>query len=414
MTNEQYQEAIDWLFVQMPNYQIDGQKAYKPGLDNIIKLCAYFGNPQEKIKCIHVGGTNGKGSSSNMLSSILQEAGYKVGLYNSPHLIDFTERIKVDGKNCHKEFVFDFIQKLKNIPEDIKPSFFEFTTIMAFEYFYQQQVDFAIIEVGLGGRLDSTNIIKPLVSAITNVQLDHQNILGDTIEEIAAEKAGIIKKNIPIISGDENEIVKAMITEKAMKEDAPFIDATLLHSDLSSDLKGNYQKKNIRVVLAIVQELRKQDINITDIDLKNGLLNVHQNTGFIGRWFEFSQNPLTICDTGHNQAGLEYVFSQLNSIYRHKHVILGFVNDKKIDEVMNLLPENSEFYFAKPSINRGRHPEDYENLLQEAKIFYKIFNSVQDAYLSAKERCTNEEMIFIGGSNFVVGDFLEKNLKFKE
>ncbi|WET48064.1 bifunctional folylpolyglutamate synthase/dihydrofolate synthase [Chryseobacterium indologenes] len=414
MTNEQYQEAIDWLFVQMPNYQIDGQKAYKPGLDNITKLCAYFGNPQEKIKCIHIGGTNGKGSSSNMLASVLQESGYKVGLYNSPHLIDFTERIKVNGKNCNKEFVFGFIQRLKRIPEDIKPSFFEFTTIMAFEYFYQQQVDYAIIEVGLGGRLDSTNIITPLVSAITNVQLDHQNILGDTIEEIAGEKAGIIKKNIPIISGDENEAVKAIIREKAIKEDAPFIDATLLHTDLTSDLKGNYQQKNLRVVLAIIEELRKLHIHITDMDVEHGLLNVHQNTGFIGRWFEFSKEPLIICDTGHNQAGLEYVFSQLNSIDRHKHVILGFVNDKKIDEVMNLLPENSEFYFAKPSINRGRHPKDYENLLQEAKIFYKIFNSVQEAYLSAKERCTNEEMIFIGGSNFVVGDFLEKNLKFKE
>ncbi|AZB34726.1 bifunctional folylpolyglutamate synthase/dihydrofolate synthase [Chryseobacterium bernardetii] len=414
MTNEQYQEAIDWLFVQMPNYQIDGQKAYKPGLDNITKLCAYFGNPQDKIKCIHIGGTNGKGSSSNMLASVLQEAGYKVGLYNSPHLIDFTERIKVNGKNCHKEFVFDFIQKLKNIPEDIRPSFFEFTTIMAFEYFYQQQVDYAIIEVGLGGRLDSTNIIKPLASAITNVQLDHQNILGDTIEEIAAEKAGIIKKSVPIISGDENEAVKAIIREKAMKEEASFIDATLLHTDLASDLKGNYQRKNIRVVLSIIEELRKQGINITDKNVENGLLNVHKNTGFIGRWFEFSKDPLTICDTGHNQAGLEYVFSQLNSINRRKHVILGFVNDKKIDEVMNLLPENSEFYFAKPSINRGRHPEDYEKLLQEAKIFYKIFNSVQEAYLSAKERCTSEEMIFIGGSNFIVGDFLEKNLEFKE
>ncbi|WP_336686822.1 folylpolyglutamate synthase/dihydrofolate synthase family protein [Chryseobacterium bernardetii] len=414
MTNKQYQEAIDWLFVQMPNYQIDGQKAYKPGLDNITKLCAYFGNPQDKIKCIHIGGTNGKGSSSNMLASVLQEAGYKVGLYNSPHLIDFTERIKVNGKNCHKEFVFDFIQKLKNIPEDIRPSFFEFTTIMAFEYFYQQQVDYAIIEVGLGGRLDSTNIIKPLASAITNVQLDHQNILGDTIEEIAAEKAGIIKKSVPIISGDENEAVKAIIREKAMKEEASFIDATLLHTDLASDLKGNYQRKNIRVVLSIIEELRKQGINITDKNVENGLLNVHKNTGFIGRWFEFSKDPLTICDTGHNQAGLEYVFSQLNSINRRKHVILGFVNDKKIDEVMNLLPENSEFYFAKPSINRGRHPEDYEKLLQEAKIFYKIFNSVQEAYLSAKERCTSEEMIFIGGSNFIVGDFLEKNLEFKE
>lgn len=414
MTNEQYQEAIDWLFVQMPNYQIDGQKAYKPGLDNITKLCAFFGNPQEKIKCIHIGGTNGKGSSSNMLASVLQETGYKVGLYNSPHLIDFTERIKVNGKNCNKEFVFDFIQKLKNIPEDIRPSFFEFTTIMAFEYFYQQQVDFAIIEVGLGGRLDSTNIIRPLISAITNVQLDHQNILGDTIEEIAAEKAGIIKNHIPVISGDDNETVKNIMREKALQENAPFIDATLIQTHLSSDLKGNYQQKNIRVVLAIVEELKKLQINISDKALENGLLNVHQNTGFIGRWFEFSKDPLTICDTGHNQAGLEYVFSQLNSIDRHKHIILGFVNDKKIDEVMNLLPKNSEFYFAKPSINRGRHPEDYEYLLKEAKIFYKIFNSVQEAYLSAKERCTNEEMIFIGGSNFVVGDFLEKNLEFKE
>ncbi|SEH35522.1 bifunctional folylpolyglutamate synthase/dihydrofolate synthase [Chryseobacterium culicis] len=414
MTNEQYQEAIDWLFVQMPNYQIDGQKAYKPGLDNITKLCAFFGNPQDKIKCIHIGGTNGKGSSSNMLASVLQEAGYKTGLYNSPHLIDFTERIKVNGKNCDKEFVFDFIQKLKTIPEDIRPSFFEFTTIMAFEYFYQQQVDFAIIEVGLGGRLDSTNIITPLISAITNVQLDHQNILGDTVEEIAAEKAGIIKNQIPIISGDENDSVKHIIREKAIKENAPFTDATLFHTTLTSDLKGNYQKKNIRVVLAAVEELRKLNISISDEAVENGLLNVHQNTGFIGRWFEFSQNPLTICDTGHNQAGLEYVFSQLNSIDRHKHVILGFVNDKKIDEVMNLLPENSEFYFAKPSVNRGRHPEDYENLLREAKIFYKIFDSVQEAYLAAKERCTNEEMIFIGGSNFVVGDFLEKNLEIKE
>ncbi len=243
---------------------------------------------------------------------------------------------------------------------------------MAFEYFYQQQVDFAIIEVGLGGRLDSTNIIKPLVSAITNVQLDHQNILGNTIEEIAFEKAGIIKNRVPIISGDENETVKNIIREKAAQENAPFIDATLLHTNLSSDLKGNYQQKNIRVVLGIVEELRKLQVKISDKNLEQGLLQVHQNTGFIGRWFEFSKDPLTICDTGHNQAGLEYVFSQLNSIDRHKYIILGFVNDKKIDEVMALLPENSEFYFAKPSINRGRHPEDYENLLQEAKIFIKF------------------------------------------
>lgn len=414
MTNQEYQEAVEWLFVQAPNYQIDGEKAYKPGLENIIKLCDFFGNPQEKLKCIHIGGTNGKGSTSNMLASVLQESGYKVGLYNSPHLIDFTERIKINGENCDKEFVFQFIQKLKTLPEDILPSFFEFTTIMAFEYFYQKKVDFAIIEVGLGGRLDSTNIIKPLLSAITNVQLDHQNILGNTIEEIAFEKAGIIKSNIPIISGDENGVVKNIIKAKADREGANYIDATQIISDLKSDLKGNYQEKNIKVVLTLVDELKKLEIIISEENLKKGLLNVHKNTNFIGRWFEFSQNPLTICDTAHNQAGLEQVFSQLNAIPKHKHVVLGFVNDKKIDNVMTLLPENSEFYFAKPFINRGRDPHEYEDLLIKAEIFYKIFDSVQDAYLSAKQQATAEDLIFIGGSNFVVGEFLEKNLTDKE
>ncbi|NML58354.1 bifunctional folylpolyglutamate synthase/dihydrofolate synthase [Chryseobacterium cheonjiense] len=411
MTTEQYQEAVEWLFVQAPNYQIDGQKAYKPGLENIRRLCDFFGNPQEKIKCIHIGGTNGKGSTSNMLASVLQESGYKTGLFNSPHLIDFTERIKINGKNCDKEFVYHFIQKLKELPADIQPSFFEFTTIMAFEYFYQQQVDIAIIEVGLGGRLDSTNIILPLVSAITNVQLDHQNILGDTLEEIAFEKAGIIKSRIPIISGDENEVVKKIIKDKADEENTSFIDATVVETDLMSDLKGNYQKKNIRVVLALTEELRKLNFIISEKNLECGLLNVHRNTGFIGRWFEFSQNPLTVCDTAHNQAGLEYVFAQLNAINKHKHIILGFVNDKKIDDVLKILPGNAEFYFAKPSIQRGRSPQEYEDLLLEAKISYKILDSVQEAYLLAKENCRNGEMIFIGGSNFVVGEFLEKNLE---
>jgi len=414
MTTAQYQEAVEWLFVQAPNYQIDGQKAYKPGLDNIRKLCEFFGNPQEKIQCIHIGGTNGKGSTSNMLASVLQESGYKVGIYNSPHLIDFTERIKINSENCDKEFVYHFIQKLKTLPKDIRPSFFEFTTIMAFEYFYRQKVDIAIIEVGLGGRLDSTNIITPLVSAITNVQLDHQNILGDTIEEIAREKAGIVKAGITVISGDENEVVKNIIKKKAEEENTVFIDATTLNTHLKSDLKGNYQLKNIRVVLALIEELRKLNFNISNDNIENGLLHVHRNTGFIGRWYEFSDSPLTICDTAHNQAGLEHVFAQLNSIKKHKHIILGFVNDKKIDDVMKIVPENAEFYFAKPSIQRGRPPQEYKELLKEAKISYKIFNSVQEAYLSAKEKCTEDEMIFIGGSNFVVGEFLEKNLEISE
>ena len=411
MTNQQYQEAIDWLFVQIPSYQTDGQKAYKPGLENITKLCDLFGNPQQKLKMIHIGGTNGKGSTSNMLASVLQEAGYKIGLYNSPHLIDFTERIKINGQNCDKEFVYHFIQKLRNLPSEITPSFFEFTTIMAFEYFYQKKVDYAIIEVGLGGRLDSTNIITPIVSAITNVALDHQDLLGNTIEEISREKAGIIKPNIPIISGAEDLVVKDIIKAKAEELNTEFIDATIIETDLKSDLKGNYQEKNIKVVLALIIELKNLGLNISNQNIQDGFLNVHQNTNFIGRWFEFSKDPLIICDTAHNQAGLKLVFDQLDSIPKHKHIILGFVAEKNINEVLQILPANSTFYFAKPANNRGRHPQDYEDLLKKSKIIYKIFDTVQEAYLFAKQQLKKEEMIFIGGSNFVVGEFLEKNLE---
>lgn len=406
MQQGDYQQAIEWLFVQMPNYQIDGQKAYKPGLGNIIKLCDFFGNPQEKLKTIHIGGTNGKGSTSNMLASILQEEGYKVGLYNSPHLVDFTERIKVNGQNADKEFVYDFTQRLKQVPTDILPSFFEFTTVMAFEYFHRQEVDFAIIEVGLGGRLDATNIITPIVSAITNVALDHQNILGETIEKIAIEKAGIIKANSPIISGDEAESVKNIIRESAHTVGATFIDATQFTPRFPTDLKGKYQQKNIRVVWGIVEALKKKGVSISDQNIENGFLNVQKNTGFIGRWFEYSKVPLTICDTGHNQAGLEEVFHQLNEMPQFKHIVLGFVNDKKIDEVLKILPPNAQYYFVKPSIHRGRPPKDYESELKQSGISYQIFDEVIEGYLAAKTHCQTNEMIFVGGSNFVVGDFL--------
>lgn len=410
MTSQAYQEAIDWLFVQMPNYQINGQKAYKPGLDNIIKLCTHFDNPQEKIKTVHIGGTNGKGSTSNMLASVLQEAGYNVGLYNSPHLIDFTERIKVNGKNISKSFVFEFIQKLKATPTYILPSFFEFTTVMAFKYFQKEKVDIAIIEVGLGGRLDATNIISPIVSAITNVALDHQNILGNSLGAIAHEKSGIIKPNTPIISGEENPSIKAIFQKKAKEQGAEFIDATTSSVSFKTDLKGNYQQKNLKVVQKLIEKLQNLDFTIPNKAITEGLLNVEKNTGFIGRWFRFSHTPLTICDTGHNQAGLEEVFAQLNSMPQYKHMVLGFVNDKKIDEVLKILPKNAQYYFVKPQIARGRHPKDYEDLLKDNNINYKIFNSVEDGYTSAKADCDEEGMIFIGGSNFVVGDFLEKNL----
>ena len=368
-----YSQTVDDLYSRLPMFTRVGAVAFKKDLHNTIAFCSALNNPQNQYKTIHIGGTNGKGSTSNMLASVLQEQGYIVGLYNSPHLIDFTERIKINGVNCEKEFVFDFIQKLRNIPEEILPSFFEFTTIMAFEYFYQKKVDFAIIEVGLGGRLDSTNIIKPLVSAITNVDLDHQNILGETLEEIATEKAGIVKPNIPIISGDERDLVKNIIQQKAIENHSEFIDATRISTDLETDLKGNYQKKNIRVVLALVDELRKQKIKISENSFKNCLMKVHQNTKFIGRWFQFSENPLIICDTAHNQAGLEMVFAQLNTIKKYKHIVLGFVNDKKIDDVLKILPKNAQYYFVKPSISRGRSPKEYENSLISAKIDFQIF-----------------------------------------
>ena len=411
LNEDHYQNDLNWLFAQLPNYQIVGQTAYKPGLENIKKLCDFFGNPQDGLKMIHIGGTNGKGSTSNMLASILQESGYKVGLYTSPHLVDFRERIKINGESCNKEFVHQFIQKLKDLPSEIQPSFFEFTTIMAFEYFKEHEVDFAVIEVGLGGRLDSTNIINPLISAITNVDLDHQNLLGNTIAEIAFEKAGIIKEKIPIISGTENLEVYKILKETAQKKNSEFIDASRFSNDYKSDLTGNYQQKNIKVVVKIIEELRKIKIEIPEESLIEGLLNVQKNTGFVGRWTIFSEKPLTILDTAHNLAGLELVFQQLESFKTKKHIILGFVNDKVLDDILQILPKKESYYFIKPNVERGRNPEEYEQDLNKYEINYKIFKNLFDAYSFAIQNIKKNEMIYIGGSNFVVGEFLEKTLQ---
>ncbi|MFC6266866.1 bifunctional folylpolyglutamate synthase/dihydrofolate synthase [Frigoriflavimonas asaccharolytica] len=411
MTKERYKKAVEWLFVQNPNYQVQGLKAYKPGLDNITALCKYFGNPQDKIKTIHIGGTNGKGSTCNMLASILQESGLKVGLYTSPHLIDFTERIKINGKNADEDFVYNFISKLKNLPENIRPSFFEFTTIMAFEYFYQNKVDIAIIEVGLGGRLDSTNIINPIISAITNVDLDHQNILGNTLEEISFEKAGIIKNNITVVSGEEKPLVKNIFINKAKEIDAPFLDATIFDIKLSTDLKGNYQKKNLKVVLGLVQQLQILNFAISNENIETGLLNVQNNTNFMGRWQQISENPLIICDTAHNLAGMEIVLSQLKEIDRPKHLLLGFVEDKELDGLLRILPKEYFYYFVKPNVERGRNPEEYEVDLKKYKINYKFFKSATEGYLSVKQSLKKDEMLFFGGSNFIVGEILQNILE---
>ncbi len=411
MTNKEYQDEIEWLYVQNPNYQVEGKKAYKPGLENITALCDFFGNSQEHLKMIHVGGTNGKGSTCHMLSSILQESGYKVGLYTSPHLIDFTERLKINGENADHEFVFDFIKKLQTLPKHIKPSFFEFTTVMAFEYFHQKKVDIAIIEVGLGGRLDSTNIITPLVSAITNADLDHQNILGNTLEEIASEKAGIIKSNIPIVCGEEKNNVKEIFKNKALELHAPFIDGTSIKAKIETDLKGEYQQKNVRVVLAIVEELNILGEQISEEHIERGLLNVQKNTGFMGRWQQISKNPLIICDTAHNFAGMEEVMGQLQKIEKNKHLVLGFVEDKELSKLLAILPKDYSYYFVKPNLERGRNPTDYESELKKHKINYKIFEKVMDGYLTAKQSLKENEMLFFGGSNFVVGEILENILE---
>lgn len=411
MTSQQYQDAIDWLFKQLPNYQNSGKTAYKPGLDNIRRLCDYFGNPQEKLKMIHVAGTNGKGSTCNMLASVLEQQGYKTGLFTSPHLIDFSERIRVNGQPCAQQFVFDMIEKLKNLPSDIQPSFFEFTTVMAFTYFAEQKLDFAVIETGLGGRLDATNIITPVVTAITNIGLDHQDLLGETLEEIAVEKAGIIKPAVPVISGEERPNIQEIFRSYAEAVEAPFINATTLEVPYTSDLTGNYQKKNIRVVIALIAVLKEQGIMIEEQAITEGLLHVHQNTGFIGRWFMFSEDPLVICDTAHNTAGLQLVFQQLSEMPYFKHIILGFVSDKKVEDMIPFLPADSRCYFVKPQNYRGLSPELYEDTLKKFKINYKIFQNLQQAYLFVKENITKEEMIFVGGSNFIVGEFLQNNLE---
>lgn len=411
MTELEYQEAVDWLYVQNPNYQVEGKKAYKPGLDNIIALCEFFGNPQDKIKTIHVGGTNGKGSTCHMLSSVLQESGYKVGLYTSPHLIHFTERMKINGVKAERDFVYDFILKLKKLPTHIKPSFFEFTTVMAFEYFLQQKVDIAIIEVGLGGRLDSTNIISPLVSAITNADLDHQNILGNTLEEIANEKAGIIKNSIPIVCGEEKILINNIFKNKAKENNAPFIDATEITADFETDLKGNYQLKNLKVVLSIVEQLKKLNFTISNENLKKGLLQVQKTTGFMGRWQQISEKPLIICDTAHNFAGMQEVIDQLEKIKMQKHLVLGFVEDKELSHLLEVLPKDYAYYFVKPTLERGRNPQEYEDQLKKHKINYKIFEKVMDGYLTAKQSIKENEMLFFGGSNFVVGEILENILE---
>ena len=403
-----YSQTVEWMFQQLPMYQSIGNSAFKKDLTNIILFAKILGNPQNNFKSIHVAGTNGKGSTSHMLASILQEANYKVGLYTSPHLKNFRERIKINGIEISELEVIDFISRNRGFLEENKLSFFEMTVGMAFNYFSEQKVDIAIIEVGLGGRLDSTNIISPVLSVITNIGLDHTQMLGNSLEEIAVEKAGIIKSGIPVIIGETQpettpvfiKVAAKMKAEITFSQDFPPIN-------LTSDLKGNYQKHNLQTLITAIKNLKKNGWKISEKDVSNGLSKVRTNTGLRGRWDVLQANPKVICDTAHNKEGLKYVLDQLKEEKFEKlHIVFGVVRDKDLGSILPLFPKKATYYFCRPNIPRGLDQFELQNLCISSGLLGDSYDSVKAAFDSALQNSTNDDLIFIGGSNFVVAEVL--------
>ncbi|MEH6779194.1 folylpolyglutamate synthase/dihydrofolate synthase family protein [Maribacter arcticus] len=401
-----YKQTLDWMFLQLPMYQNKGKVAFNSKMDGINSLAAHLNNPHKKIKTIHVAGTNGKGSSSHMLASVLQEAGYKVGLYTSPHLKDFRERIRVNGKKVAKKWVVDFIDGNQSFFERNKLSFFEMTVGMAFSYFTNENVDVAVIEVGLGGRLDSTNIITPEVSLITNIGFDHTDMLGDTLAKIAYEKAGIIKRNIPVVISEFNEETAPVFKERASALNAKIVFAQeKTFSTYKIGLLGSYQQKNIKGVLAALSEL--VSFKIEEKHIVKGLEKVVENTHLMGRWQQIGTKPTIICDTAHNKEGLAIVLNQLQEQeYEKLHVVIGFVKDKDISAILPLFPSNATYYFCKPKIFRGLD----EKILSDRCVRYnlngKTYKSVNKAFKAAKKQASKNDFIYVGGSNFVVAEVL--------
>ena len=400
-----YQQTLDWMFAQLPMYQRQGETAFKKDLTNILAFSRKLNFPEKKFKSIHVGGTNGKGSTSHMLSSILQEAGYKVGLYTSPHLKNFTERIRINGQEIPKKTVTSFINENKSFLESQKLSFFEMTVGLAFDYFANEKVDIAIIEVGLGGRLDSTNIIKPELSVITNIGLDHTQFLGETLPEIAYEKAGIIKENIPVIIGEEQVEVKDVFINKALDNNSSIFFACERDFKFKTDLLGDYQKNNSRTAATVISQLKGFDVS--DKNIEQGLLNIVKNTNIKGRWQVLEQTPKVICDTAHNKEGLLLVLNQLsNQEYKMLHIVLGVVSDKDLDSLLSLFPKQARYYFCKPNIPRGLSEDLLEHAAKEFELFGDKYFSVEKAYASALLNANQNDMIFIGGSTFVVAEVI--------
>ncbi|APX99579.1 bifunctional folylpolyglutamate synthase/dihydrofolate synthase [Lacinutrix venerupis] len=403
-----YHDTVNWMFSQLPMYQNQGKSAYKVDLANTLLLANHLENPENKFKSIHVAGTNGKGSTSHMLASVLQEAGYKVGLYTSPHLKDYRERIKINGKEISKQFVIQFVKRNKSFFQLNALSFFEMTVGLAFEYFAKQKVDIAIIEVGLGGRLDSTNIITPEVSIITNIGLDHTQFLGNTLQEIAKEKAGIIKSNIPVVIGETQKETEAVFLEVAQNNKAKiiFADQSKIHA-YKSDLKGKYQDKNIKTVTQVIKEIQLKGFNVSKENIEKGLLNVVKNTGLLGRWQILQKSPKVICDTAHNREGLKIVMSQLqNEIFDNLHIVFGVVNDKDLNTIIDLLPKNANYYLCKPNIPRGLSEKKLEACFKNKNLTCKSYNSVNEAYKTAIDKAKDKDVVYVGGSTFVVSEII--------
>ena len=403
-----YQETLSWMFNQLPMFQTQGKTALNNKLDRTNAFAAVLGNPEKKFKTLHIAGTNGKGSSSSMLASILQEAGYKVGLYTSPHLKDFRERIKINGIEIPEERVVSFIAAHKDFLVTHQLSFFEMTVGLAFDYFAEEKVDIGVIEVGLGGRFDSTNIITPEVSLITNISKDHTDILGNTLPEIAFEKAGIIKKNTPVVISEYQEETAPVFIKRAKEEKAPIVFANRLTTDLTTDLQGIYQEKNIKGVIAVTDFLKHQGWDISDENLKNGLLNVVKNTHLKGRWQTLSTHPTVVCDTGHNIGGLTYVMEQLKKqTYTQLHIVIGFVKEKDVKGVLELFPKEAHYYFCSPNIKRGLAVEILKEIATAKGLKGEAYSSVQEAVSAAKAKAQPTDFIFIGGSTFVVSELAD-------
>jgi dihydrofolate synthase/folylpolyglutamate synthase len=424
-----YQETIDYLFSRLPMFSRIGSAAYKPSLDNTILLCERLGNPQHKFKSVHIAGTNGKGSVSHMLAAILQNAGYKTGLYTSPHLKDFGERIKVNGSMVRPEFVASFTEKITPVIDEIEPSFFEITVAMAFEYFAAERVDIAVIETGLGGRLDSTNIVTPLLSVITNIGWDHMNLLGDTLEKIAFEKAGIIKKNIPVVIGEVNESVRSVFERVAGEHSSPITFASETkhvtgwhwekhelvveiaephrtdHRTFHLDLPGLYQTKNLPVVLETCAQLHQMGWHLDEDGIKAGLKNTRRLTGLHGRWEVIRERPMVVLDVSHNEDGLRQVMKQVVlTEHRELHMILGVVKDKSVNKMLQLLPRTAHYYFTQSQIPRALKSALLQQEAAEFGLQGKAYEHVDAALRDALARAHEKDLVLVCGSVFLVGE----------